>query len=106
MSGSLPIPADKPDIAAATAIAGHCLGMQCMYLDTGSGADQAVPADMIAAVRRAVPPHHRGRRPPDARRRDGRLGGRSRPRRGGIGHRARPGLPPSLRRLGVCAASA
>ena len=55
MSGSLPIPADKPDIAAATALAGHCLGMQCMYLDTGSGADQAVPADMIAAVRRAVP---------------------------------------------------
>ena len=55
ISGSLPIPADKPDIAAATAIAGHCLGMQSMYLDTGSGADQTVPADMIAAVRRAVP---------------------------------------------------
>ena len=55
MSGSLPIPADKPDIAAATALAGHCLGMQCMYLDTGSGADRAVPAEMIAAVRRAVP---------------------------------------------------
>jgi len=55
MSGSLPIPADKPDIAAATALAGHCLGMQCMYLDTGSGADQAVPANMIAAVHRAVP---------------------------------------------------
>ena len=55
MSGSLPIPADKPDIAAATALAGHCLGMQCMYLDTGSGADQAAPADMIAAVRDAVP---------------------------------------------------
>ncbi len=55
MSGSLPIPADKPDIAAATALAGHCLGMQCMYLDTGSGADQPVPADMIAAVRDTVP---------------------------------------------------
>jgi len=55
MSGSLPIPADKPDIAAATALAGHCLGMQCMYLDTGSGAPNGVPADMIAAVRRAVP---------------------------------------------------
>ena len=29
--------------------------MQSMYLDTGSGANQAVPTDMIAAVRRAVP---------------------------------------------------
>lgn len=55
MSGSLPIPADKPDIAAATALAGHCLGMQSIYLDTGSGADRTVPAEMIAAVRSAVP---------------------------------------------------
>ena len=55
MSGSLPIPADKPDIAAATALAGHCLGMQCMYLDTGSGADHPVPSEMISTVRDTVP---------------------------------------------------
>lgn len=55
MSGSLPIPGDKPDIAATTALAGHYLGQQCMYLDTGSGADRPVSTDMIAAVRAAVP---------------------------------------------------
>lgn len=55
MSGTLPIPGDKPDIAAATALAGHYLGQQCMYLDTGSGAPQPVSAEMIAAVRAAVP---------------------------------------------------
>ncbi len=55
MSGSLPIPGDKPDIAATTALAGHYLGQQCFYLDTGSGADRPVSADIIAAVRAAVP---------------------------------------------------
>jgi len=55
MSGSLPIPGDKPDIAATTALAGHYLGQQCFYLDTGSGADRPVSAQMIAAVRAAVP---------------------------------------------------
>ena len=52
---SILAPERAANCAAATAIAGHCLGMQSMYLDTGSGADQTVPADMIAAVRRAVP---------------------------------------------------
>ncbi|MDA8695991.1 geranylgeranylglyceryl/heptaprenylglyceryl phosphate synthase [Flavobacteriales bacterium] len=55
MSGSLPIPGDKPDIAAATALASHYLGQQCMYMDTGSGADHPVSSEMIAAVRAAVP---------------------------------------------------
>lgn len=55
MSGSLPIPSDKPDIAATTALAGHYLGQQCMYLDTGSGANRPVSTEMIAAVRQAVP---------------------------------------------------
>ena len=34
MSESLPIPKNKPDIAAATALAGKLLGMQFMYLLT------------------------------------------------------------------------
>ena len=55
MSGSLPIPGDKPDIAATTALAGHYLGQQCMYLDTGSGADHPVSKEMIAAVHNTVP---------------------------------------------------
>ena len=55
MSGSLPIPGDKPDIAATTALAGHYLGQQCMYLDTGSGADHPVSNEMIAAVHNSRP---------------------------------------------------
>lgn len=54
MSQTLPIPRNKPEIAAATAMAGEMLGLQCMYLDGGSGAEHAVPSKMVAAVRKAV----------------------------------------------------
>ena len=54
MSGTLPIPADKPEIAAATALAGEMLGMNIIYMDAGSGAEKTVPAETIAAVREAV----------------------------------------------------
>ena len=50
ISQTLPIPANKPEIAAATALAGEQLGMKLIYLDAGSGALQAVPADLIRAV--------------------------------------------------------
>ena len=36
MSESIPIPKDKSDIAAATALAGEQLGLQFIYLDKGS----------------------------------------------------------------------
>lgn len=54
ISHTLPIPADKPDIAAATAMAGEMLGMQLMYLDAGSGAARAIPAPLIQRVRETV----------------------------------------------------
>ncbi len=54
ISGSLPIPANKPDIAACTAMAGTMLGLQHIYLDAGSGAQNAVSAAMIATVRKEV----------------------------------------------------
>lgn len=54
MSSTLPIPSDKPEIAAVTALAGQMLGLQYFYLDAGSGALEQVPAKMIAAVRKAV----------------------------------------------------
>ena len=50
MSNTLPIPADKDDIAAATALAGQYLGMQALYLDAGSGARMPVREGMIASV--------------------------------------------------------
>jgi len=50
MSGSLPIPRKKPEIAAATALAAEYLGMKLIYLEAGSGADNSVPDEMVKAV--------------------------------------------------------
>ena len=51
MSGSMPLPRSKPEIAAATALAAEYLGMKLIYLEAGSGADQPVPYEMINAIR-------------------------------------------------------
>ncbi|MDZ7372053.1 MAG: geranylgeranylglyceryl/heptaprenylglyceryl phosphate synthase [candidate division KSB1 bacterium] len=51
MSDTRPIPNEKPDIAAAHALAAKYLGMQCVYLEAGSGAKQSVPTRIISAVR-------------------------------------------------------
>lgn len=50
MSHTNPIPADKPDIALATALAGEMLGMRIIYLDAGSGARQPVSEAMISRL--------------------------------------------------------
>jgi phosphoglycerol geranylgeranyltransferase len=50
MSGSLPVPRNKPEIAAATALAAEYLGMKLIYLEAGSGADNSVPDEMVKAV--------------------------------------------------------
>lgn len=54
MSNTLPIPANKDDIAVCTALAGEMLGLKMLYLDAGSGARQPVSLSMIEAVRGAV----------------------------------------------------
>jgi putative glycerol-1-phosphate prenyltransferase len=51
MSNSTPIPANKAEIAASTALAGDYLGMEFIYLDAGSGADNPVPTEMIEKVK-------------------------------------------------------
>ncbi len=50
MSDTRPIPRNKLDIAMAHALAAQYLGMQLIYLETGSGACAAVPDDMVSAV--------------------------------------------------------
>jgi phosphoglycerol geranylgeranyltransferase len=50
MSGSFPIPRNKPEIASATALAAEYIGMKMIYLEAGSGAEQAVPNEMVKAV--------------------------------------------------------
>lgn len=54
VSNTSPIPHNKPEIAATTALAGEMLGMKLMYLDGGSGADNAVTHEMIAKVRQSI----------------------------------------------------
>jgi putative glycerol-1-phosphate prenyltransferase len=54
ISNTTPIPANKPDIAACTAMAGEMLGLRLIYMDAGSGAPNPIPAAMIKAVKRAV----------------------------------------------------
>lgn len=54
MSQTLPIPADKPDIAVATALAASFLGMRTIYLEAGSGAAEPVPGAMVQAVKQAT----------------------------------------------------
>lgn len=53
ISNTFPIPWDKAGIAATTAMAAEMLGMQAVYLDTGSGASRAVSGEMISSVRKA-----------------------------------------------------
>lgn len=55
MSNTQPIPADKPGIAQATALAGTLLGLRVIYLDAGSGALRPVMPEMIQGVRKELP---------------------------------------------------
>ncbi len=55
ISNTKPIPRDKPDIAVAHALAAEFIGMKFLYLDAGSGADAAIPDDMIKRISRATP---------------------------------------------------
>ncbi len=48
------IPADKPELAVATAIAGEMLGMKMIYLEAGSGASNHVPVNLIKSVRQNI----------------------------------------------------
>jgi putative glycerol-1-phosphate prenyltransferase len=54
MSNTRPIPAHKPEIAVATAMAGEMLGMKTIYLEAGSGSAHPVGLDMIRAIRRKI----------------------------------------------------
>jgi phosphoglycerol geranylgeranyltransferase len=54
ISNTLPIPNNKPEIAAITALAGSQLGLRCIYLEAGSGATLPVSATMIEAVKKQI----------------------------------------------------
>ncbi len=54
MSGTLPIPHDKDEIAVCTAMAGEMLGLKVIYMDAGSGARFPVSKSMITAVKQNI----------------------------------------------------
>lgn len=54
VSQTRPLPADKPEIAVAHALAAQMIGMKAIYLDAGSGAARPVAPAVIREVRRAV----------------------------------------------------
>jgi phosphoglycerol geranylgeranyltransferase len=51
---AVPIPYNKPELAAAHALAGQYLGIRFIYLEAGSGAKKPVPPEMIRAVRHYI----------------------------------------------------
>lgn len=55
MSGTIPLPRHKPEIAAAHALAASYMGFKTIYLEGGSGADFSVPEEIIQAVSHSVP---------------------------------------------------
>ncbi len=54
ISNTVPIPADKPEIVVATALAGEMLGMKMIYLEAGSGAAKSVALGIISEVRKST----------------------------------------------------
>ncbi len=51
---AVPIPYDKPELAAAHALAAEYFGMHFVYLEAGSGAKQPVPREMIKTVKSVI----------------------------------------------------
>lgn len=54
MSGTIPLPRNKPEIVVAHALAAQYLGFKLIYLEAGSGAKDSVPENIISAVSKAV----------------------------------------------------
>lgn len=54
MSNTTPIPHEKNDVAACTAMAGEMLGLKLIFMDGGSGAQNPISNDMIKKVRQSV----------------------------------------------------
>jgi phosphoglycerol geranylgeranyltransferase len=49
-----PLPRDKPDFAVAYGLTAKYFGMKLVYLEAGSGADNPVPNEMVAATKDAI----------------------------------------------------
>lgn len=54
ISNTRPIPSNKPDIAAAHALAAQYFGMKMIFMEAGSGAENPVPDEMIRVVKEYI----------------------------------------------------
>lgn len=54
MSDTRPIPTNRTDIIIAHALAGQYLGMEVIYLESGSGARLPLTKDVVTAVRESI----------------------------------------------------
>jgi putative glycerol-1-phosphate prenyltransferase len=54
MSNTNPIPYEKTNVAACTAMAGEFLGMKLIYMDGGSGAETPISMKMINTVSKTI----------------------------------------------------
>ncbi|MEM9052786.1 MAG: geranylgeranylglyceryl/heptaprenylglyceryl phosphate synthase [Bacteroidota bacterium] len=54
ISNTRPIPFNKSNIAATTALAGELMGQKLIYLDGGSGADRPISQKMIREVSKSI----------------------------------------------------
>lgn len=54
MSQSMPIPFEKNEIAAVTALTGEYLGLKLIYIDGGSGAPKTISGEMISSVKKNI----------------------------------------------------
>lgn len=54
ISNTKPIPADKTDIIAATALAGEQLGLKLIYLETGSGGNKPVNEQTVTLLKETI----------------------------------------------------
>lgn len=54
MSNTTPIPNDKDDVSACTAMAGEMLGLKIIFMDGGSGAKKPISTNMIKSVSNVI----------------------------------------------------
>lgn len=54
MSNTIPIPREKNDVAACTAMAGEMLGLKLIFMDGGSGAENPISETMITKVSNSI----------------------------------------------------
>lgn len=54
ISNTTPIPYDKPEVAACTAMAGEMLGLKLIYADAGSGALKSISPKMIRMLHKSI----------------------------------------------------